>query len=138
MSDRMQTQSDEFHSLESLTSQWRLLAGTAVVDDDYPSVRHVFESRLADFIDKMKANGRFERGNRYGLLVVGSEEKPIGDTKHPATVVAHWSTGPTAACEKHADGLVRLGKFLGLHVPLTKLEVPTECANCVNEAKDKS
>lgn len=75
-SDRMQTQSDEFYSFDSLAAQWILLKHTAVVDDDYPGVRHVFESRLTDFIDKMKANGRFDHGGRYGLSEFTTPSKP--------------------------------------------------------------
>lgn len=56
------------------------------------------------------------------------------EIKYPATCVAHWSTGPTAACEQHAREIVALGRFMGLHVPLTALSGPEECQNCVNEA----
>lgn len=55
--------------------------------------------------------------------------------KYTATCHAHWSSGPVPACDEHARGLVALGRFMGLHVPLTKLEEPAECINCVNEAK---
>lgn len=41
----------------------------AVVDDDYPEVRHRYECALSNFIDAMKLNGRFDKGNRYGLSV---------------------------------------------------------------------
>lgn len=41
---------------------------TAIVDDDYPQVRHEWEGALASLMDAMKANGRFKPGNRYGLL----------------------------------------------------------------------
>jgi hypothetical protein len=61
----------------------------------------------------------------------------LAEIKRPADVVAHWSTGPVPACEKHALALVGLGRFMGLHVALTHLDEPAECANCVNEAKNK-
>lgn len=54
---------------------------------------------------------------------------------HPATCNAHWANGPTPACDEHARGIVALGRFMGMHVPLTKLDQPANCANCVNEAK---
>jgi hypothetical protein len=66
--DRMQTQRAEFDAMDNLAKAWRSLSMTAVVDDDYPSVRHSYESALAAFEKAMKENGRFEAGNRYGLV----------------------------------------------------------------------
>lgn len=57
------------------------------------------------------------------------------DIEHPATCVAHWPSGPTNCCEKHARELVGLGRFMGTHVPVTTLLTPSSCDNCVNEAK---
>lgn len=54
---------------------------------------------------------------------------------HPATCHAHWSNGPKPACDEHAQQIVGLGRFMGLHVPLTKLLHPENCQNCLNEAK---
>ena len=56
---------------------------------------------------------------------------------HPATCEAHWSTGSVPCCDRHARKLVGLGRFMGLHVPLTQLTEPAQCTNCVNEAKVK-
>lgn len=57
--------------------------------------------------------------------------------KYPATCHAHWATGAVPACDQHAKELVKLGEFMGAHVPLTKLPAPAECSNCVNENKGK-
>jgi hypothetical protein len=57
------------------------------------------------------------------------------EIKYRATVAAHWPTGPVPCCVKHAGGLVRVGRAMGVHVAVTPLAVPVECANCVNEAK---
>lgn len=57
--------------------------------------------------------------------------------KFPAICHAHWSTGAVPACESHANSLVKLGEFMGLHVPLTTLPAPAECTNCINENKGK-
>lgn len=65
----IETMSKEFDAADKLSNQLRRLNMTAVVDDDYPSVRHDYESALRDFIEAMKNNGRFETGNRYGLSV---------------------------------------------------------------------
>lgn len=54
--------------------------------------------------------------------------------KFPATCDAHWASGPVPCCERHAKEIVTLGKFMGVHVPLTKLLEPAECTNCCNEA----
>lgn len=55
--------------------------------------------------------------------------------KFPATKTCHWATGPVDACDEHARQIVNLGAFLGAHVAVTKLEKPSECQNCINEAK---
>jgi hypothetical protein len=63
----LETQRAEFDAMEELAKQHRRLTMTPIVDDDYPEVRHDWESALAVFINKMKENGRFEQGNRYRL-----------------------------------------------------------------------
>jgi hypothetical protein len=62
----------------------------------------------------------------------------MDEIRFPATCEAHWSSGPVASCDKHAQEIVGLGRFMGLHVPLTTLTEPKECANCLNEAKEQS
>ena len=65
--DRMQLQGEEFDAAFKFRTALNALGQTPVVDDDYPEVRHRYEGALATFIAAMKANGRFEQGNRYGL-----------------------------------------------------------------------
>jgi hypothetical protein len=70
MPDRMQTQRDEFDAAYQLSEHLKDLSYTAVVDDDYPMVRHRYEGALTNFILAMKANGRFDDiANRYGIVV---------------------------------------------------------------------
>ena len=68
MTDKIALMRAEFDAADKLTEQLRRLNMTAVVDDHYPEVRHDYESALTNFIAAMKANGRFEPGNRYALL----------------------------------------------------------------------
>jgi hypothetical protein len=68
--DRIQKQNYEFKAVDHLASQWRRLQMTAVVDDDYPAVRHDYESALAGLINSMRTNDRFGPGNRYRLVEV--------------------------------------------------------------------
>jgi hypothetical protein len=56
--DAMQKQSDEFDAMEVLAKAWRNITLTPIVDDDYPSVRRVYESALCDFLAACRANGR--------------------------------------------------------------------------------
>jgi hypothetical protein len=70
MADKMQTQRAEFDAMDELVKQHRRLGMTAIVDDDYPAVRHDYERALAVFIEAMTKNGRFETGNRYRLAVL--------------------------------------------------------------------
>ena len=66
---QMKLQNAEFDAAARFGETLRAHNMTAVVDDDYPEVRHHYESALADLLRAMKANGRFETGNRYGLQV---------------------------------------------------------------------
>ena len=55
---------------------------------------------------------------------------------HPASFIAHWSSGPVYCCLSHADGLKKLGAFMGLHVHVEPyMDGAEPCSNCVNEAK---
>lgn len=55
---------------------------------------------------------------------------------YPASCIVHWATGPVPCCDDHARALIGLGRFLGTHVAATSLTEPSQCTNCVNEAKD--
>lgn len=56
--DRIQTQKNEFDAVAELAKQYRRIEMTAVVDDDYPSVRHEYENAVRLVIDAFKDNGR--------------------------------------------------------------------------------
>lgn len=56
--DRMVLQNAEFDALERLMATTNGLFQTAVVDDDYPEMRHRYEGALHDFLQACKANGR--------------------------------------------------------------------------------
>lgn len=62
----------------------------------------------------------------------------LKQSKYPAAVTVHWSTGPVDVCEEHAKQLVTLANFLGSHVAVTELiNKSSECKNCINEAEAK-
>lgn len=58
----------------------------------------------------------------------------MSDIKYPATQTVHCPSGPTNACDGHAEKLKSLMAFMGAHSNSTPLEQPAECDNCVNEA----
>lgn len=58
MDDRIDTQSAEFDAIERLTKAWKALQMTPIVDDDYPEMRHYYESALHKFLSACKENGR--------------------------------------------------------------------------------
>lgn len=58
----MITQKAEFDAFEKLAERWRIMRNVAVVDDEYPRVRHEWESALATFCEAMQANGRGPNG----------------------------------------------------------------------------
>lgn len=52
----MKPQSDEFKAVDKLAKAFNALP--AIVDDDYPEARHVYESRMRALIDAIRENGR--------------------------------------------------------------------------------
>jgi hypothetical protein len=58
--EQMKAQSDEFDAVERLSKCYRNIQMTPIVDDDYPEVRHYYESAIHDLIDKLRANGRIK------------------------------------------------------------------------------
>lgn len=65
---QLELQNQEFSAANELCKQVARHAQTPVVDDDYPEVRHAYESALAAFVEAMRRNGRFAPGNRYGVV----------------------------------------------------------------------
>jgi hypothetical protein len=56
--DRIETQSTEFRACNELGEHMARIRVTPIVDDDYPQVRHGYESALRAFLRACKANGR--------------------------------------------------------------------------------
>ncbi len=57
--DRLQKQSAEFDAVALLLQAYRNITITPVVDDDYPEVRHRYESALSNLIKALRENNRF-------------------------------------------------------------------------------
>lgn len=55
---RMRTQSAEFDAVGKLCERYRTCTQTAVVDDDYPRVRHYYEGAIQVLITALRDNGR--------------------------------------------------------------------------------
>jgi len=70
ISQRLAAQAKEFDAATAFVRAMNGIHTVAVVDDDYPEVRHRYESALADLMAAMASNGRFEPGGRYGLMMV--------------------------------------------------------------------
>jgi hypothetical protein len=51
-------QNAEFAAARALAEALRIHDTVAVVDDDYPEVRHKYESAVRTLIDAFRANGR--------------------------------------------------------------------------------
>lgn len=58
---RMDRQNAEFDALRALGKALVIHDTVAVVDDDYPAVRHVYEQRLRSAVSALRTNGRFAR-----------------------------------------------------------------------------
>jgi len=64
-------------------------------------------------------------------------ETMSNETNYPATCIVHCPSGPTNACELHADQVEWLMQFMGAHTVRTPAEEGVQCDNCVNEAKNR-
>jgi hypothetical protein len=51
-------QNAEFDAVGELAEQYRRIQLTPIVDDDYPEVRHHYESAMRCLVRAIKANGR--------------------------------------------------------------------------------
>lgn len=56
----VKNQGKEFDAADRLAKAMKRINQTAIVDDDYPEVRHGYESALRSLYEAMKANGRFD------------------------------------------------------------------------------
>lgn len=56
--ERFKRQKEEFDAAERLAAAYRVITWTAIVDDDYPEVRHKYEAAVHTFLKACKANGR--------------------------------------------------------------------------------
>lgn len=56
--DRIELQNKEFDAVSELAKQYRRIVMTAIVDDDYPEVRHQYESAARALLRAFVANGR--------------------------------------------------------------------------------
>jgi hypothetical protein len=64
------------------------------------------------------------------------EQRPLAAAQRYAAVwTVHTPTGPTDACEAHADKIQVLMSFLGAYTNKTPAPEGAQCANCINEAK---
>jgi NTP pyrophosphatase (non-canonical NTP hydrolase) len=65
--ESLEKQSAEFTAAAASAEQVRRHALTAVVDDDYPAVRHDYEHALGALIMAMRSNGRFDLRGHINL-----------------------------------------------------------------------
>ncbi len=56
--NKMELQSAEFDAVNQLGVAYRRLTMTPVVDDDYPEMRHYYESALNNLITALRKNKR--------------------------------------------------------------------------------
>lgn len=65
--DMIANQSKEFDALDALIKAYRNMP--PIVDDDYPQMRHYFETRVYEYVEAMIANGRFAPQTRGELTL---------------------------------------------------------------------
>lgn len=106
MKDEMLLQRKEFDAADAFAEALRNHGNTAIVDDDYPQVRHEYEGALAAMLDAMKANGRFDGAvNRYGLCKPESI-KPVANPAHATLTFDAFRAANVTRCAKwHPQGI---------------------------------
>lgn len=66
----IELQNGEFKAVDQLADEWHRLQMTPVVDDDYPEIRHRYESALISFVEALCDNQRLAPGSRLlGVLL---------------------------------------------------------------------
>lgn len=101
MTDKMQTQRDEFDAVSDFSNAAKQLFATAVVDDDYPQARHQYEGALQALIKALTANGRLAKSD---INILGFDDAFTMVRAELAKAVVkfpHWPTDPL-----HAIGVV--------------------------------
>lgn len=85
---KLELQSDEFDAASDFAKAVKMHSQVAVVDDDYPQVRRVYEGALKNLIASLQRNGRFGTGLTFGALRRANEKRlPQFRDKHGA--IAH-------------------------------------------------
>lgn len=107
MTDWIDLQNKEFDAVAKLCEQYRRITLTAVVDDDYPEVRHGYESALMTFMEALAANGRMKTFNEAYY----TEEK--FEARRKAQLASVPREAEPAAGRSDASGSVsdRLGRL---------------------------
>lgn len=63
--------------------------------------------------------------------IAGTEYLPT----FPATLTVYTVSGTTHCCDRHAQALASLMRFMGAHTIKTPAPPSAQCANCINEHK---
>jgi hypothetical protein len=59
--DAIDLQNAEFDAAGAVCKALAVVLSVAVVDDEYPEVRHKYDSAVRSFIDALRANGRIPK-----------------------------------------------------------------------------
>lgn len=125
--DQFSLQNAEFDAVRELSKRIARLDHTAIVDDDYPEMRHRYESALHGLITALKDNGRFDSGSRGGLIIGRFSLVPTSivqdwaaklGLRHQGVLVSAIRGCDSSMREDHSKYLVRMyrGVLLRAHV----------------------
>lgn len=56
--EEFKAQKEEFDAVELLSTAYKRITSTPIVDDDYPEVRHGYESAVRNLVNKFRNNKR--------------------------------------------------------------------------------
>jgi hypothetical protein len=58
----------------------------------------------------------------------------LSELQVKATKLVHWPSGPTYACDHHAEALQKIGSAMRIHIVVEDYILDDkQCANCSNE-----
>lgn len=129
MDKAIDLQNKEFDAVQRLSERWTVLTKVAVVDDDYPEVRHKYESAVKDVIDAFRDNGRRVTLGATGQYPDGSKgphdegELQMG-VAHDSEGTVHLNFGREVAWigldQAHA---IQLAKMILHHAGIKRVEL---------------
>lgn len=105
-------QNAEFDALSELARAWSVLQRIAVVDDDYPKYRHIYESALKAFLSACATNARY-LGLSFDRLRAVNIQRCLYGFGHTldSWSVAEWGNATAGECGEACNIAKKILRF---------------------------